>query len=91
MATVLEECTAEEQRSVVRVLCGQKDSMQRICIKIFPIYGGKCLSRKAVHNWVEKFSQGRSEVAGDARPGAEVAGTTVKRLLCCGFRRTGSS
>jgi hypothetical protein len=21
---------------------------------IFPVYGGKCLSRKAVHNWVGK-------------------------------------
>jgi hypothetical protein len=31
--------------------------------EMFPVYGGKCLSRKAVHNWVEKFSQGRSKVA----------------------------
>jgi hypothetical protein len=52
---------------------------------MFPVYGGKCLSLKAVHNWVEKFSQGLSKVAYDARPGAEVAETTVKRLLCCGF------
>jgi hypothetical protein len=58
---------------------------------MFPVYGGKCLSRKAVHSWVEKFSQGRSEVADDARPGVEVAETTVKRLLCCGFRRTGKA
>jgi hypothetical protein len=21
---------------------------------MFPVYGGKCLSRKAVHKWVEK-------------------------------------
>jgi hypothetical protein len=54
---------------------------------MFPVYGGKCLSHKAVHNWVEKFSQGRSKVADDARPGAEVAETTVKILLSCGFRR----
>jgi hypothetical protein len=47
---------------------------------MFPVYGGKCLSRKAVHNWVEKFSQGRSKAADDARPGAEVAETTVKML-----------
>jgi hypothetical protein len=33
MATVFEEYTPEEQRSVVRFLCGQKDSMQRIFIK----------------------------------------------------------
>jgi transposase len=34
---------------------------------IFPVYGGKCLSRKAVHKWVEKFSQRRSNIAENAR------------------------
>jgi hypothetical protein len=34
--------------------------------EMFPVYGGKCLSRKAVHSWVEKFSQGQSKVANDA-------------------------
>jgi hypothetical protein len=51
--------------------------------EMFPICGAKCLSSKSVHSWVEKFSQGRSKVADDARPGAEVAETTVRRLLCC--------
>jgi hypothetical protein len=32
MTTMLEECTIEEERSVVR-FCGQKDSMRRIFIK----------------------------------------------------------
>jgi hypothetical protein len=36
------------------------------------------LSCKAVHNWVYKFSQGRSEVADETRPGEEVAETTLK-------------
>jgi hypothetical protein len=49
--------------------------------ELFPVYGGKCLSRKAVRNWVEKFSQGRSKVADDVRPGAEVVETTVKKRL----------
>jgi hypothetical protein len=40
--------------------------------EIFPFYGGKCLLRKAVHTWVEKFSQGLSKVADDARPGVEM-------------------
>jgi hypothetical protein len=40
---------------------------------------------EAVHNWVEKFFQGRSKDADDARPGAEVAETTDKRLLAVGF------
>jgi hypothetical protein len=47
--------------------------------EMFPVYAGKCLSRKAVHNWIEKFSQGGSKVADHARRGAEVAETTVKR------------
>jgi hypothetical protein len=34
MVTVsIEKCTAEEQRSVMRSFCEQKDSMQRILIK----------------------------------------------------------
>jgi hypothetical protein len=38
---------------------------------MFPVYGGKCLSRKAVHSWVEKFQE-CSKVANDARIDAEV-------------------
>jgi hypothetical protein len=37
--------------------------------EMFPVYGGKYLLQKAVHNWVEKFSQGRSRDSDDARPG----------------------
>jgi hypothetical protein len=33
--------------------------------EMFPAYGGKCLSRNAIHNRVEKFSQGYSKFAGD--------------------------
>jgi hypothetical protein len=58
---------------------------------MFSVYGGKCLSRKAIHSWLDKFFQGRLKVEDDARAGAEVGETTVKRLLCCGFRRTGKA
>jgi hypothetical protein len=47
--------------------------------EMFPVYSGKCLSHKAIHNRVKKFSQGRSKVAHDAQPGAEVAETTIKK------------
>jgi hypothetical protein len=43
--------------------------------EMFLVYDGKCLLHKAVHNWVEKFSGGRSKVADDARPGADVTET----------------
>jgi hypothetical protein len=74
------------------VCCGEKGlNANYINKEMFPVYGGECLWRKEVHNWVVKLSQGYSEVAVDARPGAEVAETTVKRLLCCGFRRSGKA
>jgi hypothetical protein len=25
--------------------------------EMYPVYGGKCLSLKAIHNWVHKFPQ----------------------------------
>jgi hypothetical protein len=39
--------------------------------EMFPVCSGKCLSSKGIHNWVEKFFQGRSKVA-DARLGRPV-------------------
>jgi hypothetical protein len=35
--------------------------------EMFLVYGGKCLSREAIHNWFEKFTQGRQKVADDSR------------------------
>jgi transposase len=72
MTTVLEECATEEQRSVVRFLWAKELSAKDVHEEMCPVYGGKCLSCKAVHNWVEKFYQGRSKVADDARPGRPV-------------------
>jgi hypothetical protein len=36
-------------------------------MQMFPVYVGKCLSCKAVHKWVKKFSQGHLKVAHDAQ------------------------
>jgi hypothetical protein len=88
---VLEECNTEEQRSVLRILWTARYNAKDTHIEILPVYGGNCLPHEEVHNWIEKFSQGRSKVADDARPDAEVAETTVKRLLCCVFRRIGKA
>jgi hypothetical protein len=87
MASVHEDFPTEEQPSFM----GKNLDAMDINKEMFPVYGEKCLSRRAVHNWVEKFSQGRSKLADDARPGAEVSETTVERLLCCGFQRTGKA
>jgi hypothetical protein len=52
MATVLEECITEKQRSVVN-FCGQKNSMQWIFIKKRFLFTVKSICR--VENWVEKL------------------------------------
>jgi hypothetical protein len=89
LATVLEG-VLQKSSVMLYSFCGQKDSLQTKFLKK-NVSCGKYLPRKAIHNWVEKFSQRLSKAADDARPDAEVAETTVKRLLCCGFRRTGKA
>jgi hypothetical protein len=56
IATVLEECTTGEQRSVVRFLWAKGLNAKDIHKEMFPVYVWKCLSRKAVHNCVANFS-----------------------------------
>jgi hypothetical protein len=55
--------------------------------EMFPVYSHNCVSRKAVHNWVANISLMTKRLKG----GAELAETTVKGLLCCGFRCTGKA
>jgi hypothetical protein len=76
IVTVLEVCTTEKQRSVVRFLWAKGPNANDVHKEMFPVYGGKCLSCKAVHNWVEKFSQDRLKVADDGRPCRTVEITT---------------
>jgi hypothetical protein len=71
MATVL-QYTTKEQRSVVHFLWAKELNAKYIHEEMFPFYGEKCLSRKAVHNWVEKFFRGHLKVADYARPSCPV-------------------
>jgi hypothetical protein len=50
MATVHEGYATEEQRSVVRSLWAKGLNAKVIHKEMFPVYGGKSLSRKAIHN-----------------------------------------
>jgi hypothetical protein len=72
MVAVLEEYTTEEQRSVVCFLWAEGLNAKNIHKDVFPVYSEKCLSRKVVHNCVEKFFQGRSKAAFDAQSGHPV-------------------
>jgi hypothetical protein len=47
----------EERHSLVCLFVWAKGlNAKDIHKEMFPVYGGKCFSRKAVHKWVEKFS-----------------------------------
>jgi hypothetical protein len=46
----------EELRSAVRSLWAKGLNTKAIHKEMFPVYGGKCLSCKAVHNWVANIS-----------------------------------
>jgi hypothetical protein len=56
MATVLEVCITEEQRSAVRFVWAKELDAKDIHKEMFPACGGKGLSRKAVHNWMANVS-----------------------------------
>jgi hypothetical protein len=49
--------------------------------KIYPVYGGKFLSRKAVHKRAEKFSRRRSKVADD--DGVRRTGKAMGQVYQC--------
>jgi hypothetical protein len=56
MATVLEGCTTEEQRSIVRFLSAKGLTAKNVHTEMFSVRGGKCLSLKVVHNWTANVS-----------------------------------
>jgi hypothetical protein len=85
MVTVL-KCTTEEQRSVVRFLWTEGLNAKDIRKEMFHVYGGKCLSLKAVHIWATNVSLVTKRLK--RRCGS---GWDNNQNLCCGFWRTGKA
>ena len=44
------------------------------------MYGERCLSRQAVHNWVQKFSEGRTSIEDECRTSRPVEIATPETL-----------
>jgi len=40
--------------------------------EMLPMYGEYCLSSQAIHNWVQKFSEGRTSIEDEHRAGRPV-------------------
>jgi hypothetical protein len=95
IATVFAKHTTEEQSYLVCVcvcvcvffFADKITQCKDLHKEMFPVYGWNWLSSKAVQPWWETF---RLRRRGWNR-GEEVTETTVKRLLWCGFRRTGKA
>jgi len=86
MAAPLSTCTTIEQRGVVRLLWAKKLEAKDIHKEMLPMYGEHCLSRQAVHNWVQKFSEGQTSIEDKHRAGRPVEITTLETLQCAGFQ-----
>jgi hypothetical protein len=67
MATMLGECTMQEQCSVVGFLWTKGLNAKDIHKEMFPVYGGKCLSRKAVHKLGDRCFADDEEVETEVR------------------------
>jgi hypothetical protein len=86
MMTMLEECPNEQQHSIVLFFFFSVSKWTQ-CKgkKYFLFMGVKCFSSETVHTWVANVSLLTKKLKG----GAQVAETTVKRLIFCGFLHTG--
>jgi hypothetical protein len=49
----------------VRFLWAEDMAAKDIHEEMLPMYGEHCLSRQAVHNWVQKFSEGQTSIEDD--------------------------
>jgi transposase len=72
LAAKLENCTKEEQRSVMRFLWAGGQIHQRMCAK----YGDNPLSRRGVYEWIEMFKNSRTSVTDAERSGHPTTATT---------------
>jgi hypothetical protein len=69
MVAPLNTCATIEQRGVVRFLWAKGMAAKDIHNEMLPMYGEHCLSRQAVRNWVQKFSEWRTSIENVHRVG----------------------
>ena len=73
MAAPLNTCTTIEQRGIARFLWAKNMEEKDIHKEMLPMYGEHCLSRQAIHNWVQKFSEGWTSIEDEHRHAGNVA------------------
>ena len=61
-------------------LVGKNMEAKDIHKEMLPMYGEHCLSRQAIHNWVQKFSEGWTSIEDKQRAGQPVEIATPETL-----------
>jgi hypothetical protein len=69
MAALLENCTREKQRSVIKFLQSEGVKPWEIHRRMIQQYGGSCMSERKVYQWVERFQEGQTSVVDEHRSG----------------------
>ena len=67
MAAPLNTCTTTEQPGVVQFLWAKGMAAKDFHKEMLPMNGEHCLSCQAVHNGVQKFSEGRTSIKDEHR------------------------
>ncbi|CAK9816246.1 Histone-lysine N-methyltransferase SETMAR [Anthophora plagiata] len=72
MTSPLEDCTLEEQRSVIRCLVAKGVKPSEIFSRMLIQYGKSCMNRANFYKWVDRFKSGRTSLGGEPRCGRPV-------------------
>jgi hypothetical protein len=78
MAVKLENCTKEEQQSVIRFLWAEGVPGGQIHQCMCTQYGDNALSRRVVYDWIEMFKIGHVSVTDAERSGHPTTATTAQ-------------
>ena len=80
MAVPLQQCTKQEQRSVVTFLFSEGMKPIEIHRRMRIQYGDRCMSRTRVYEWTEKFKNGITSVEDSPRPGPTFTAVTEDNI-----------
>jgi len=80
MAVPLQQCTKQQQLSVVRFLFSEGVKPIEIHRRMRIQYGDRCMSRTQVYEWTEKFKNDVSSVEDSPRPGPAFTAVTEDNI-----------
>ena len=81
MDAPLPQCTREEQRTVVRFLWSKGSPGAEIHKRLLAQYGGNALSKRMVHEWIEKLKTGRTSVKRAEKAGRPSTSTSKEKIV----------